>query len=64
MIKDKADGLMENIDVYQGKIAVLRKRLATLKSVYDRELEALDIIDHRAAADSFHIVRNFLDELI
>lgn len=63
VIKDKADGLVENFDVYQGKIGMLRKRLETLKGVYARELKALDIIDDRSVKDSFKVVRDFLDEL-
>ncbi len=63
VIKDKADGLLENISVYQNKIPVLRDRLKTLKRVYDIELKALDIIDRRIAKDALGIVDDFLDEL-
>jgi hypothetical protein len=63
VIKDKADGLLENISVYQNKIPVLRDRLKTLKRVYDIELKALDIIDHRIAKDALEVVLEFVDEL-
>jgi len=63
VIKDKADGLLENIAVYQNKLPVLRHRLKTLKQVYNIELKALDIIDRRIAKDAFEVVLNFVDEL-
>ena len=63
VIKDKADGLLENITVYEGRIDVLRKRLENLKRVFDIELKALDVVDHRSAEDSLRIVRDFLEEL-
>lgn len=63
VIKDKADGLLENIAVYQSKLPVLRDRLKTLKRVYDIELNALDIIDRRSTKDALEVVAEFVDEL-
>jgi len=63
VIKDEANNLMENISVYHGKVAVLRKRLEIVKRVYAAELKALDIIDHRSAHLALDIVRDFLDEV-
>jgi len=63
VIKDKADGLLENIAVYQNKIPVLRHRLKTLKQVYNIELKALDIIDRRIAKDALEVVLEFVNEL-
>jgi len=63
VIKDKADGLLENIAVYQSKVPVLRDRLKTLKRIYDIELKALDIIDRRIAKDALEVVMEFVDEL-
>jgi len=63
VIKDKADGLLENITVYQSKILALRGRLKTLRQVYDIELKALDIIDRSIAKDALEVVQEFVDEL-
>lgn len=63
VIKDKANGLLENITVFQSKLDVLRNRLDTLKPVYAIEMKALDIIDHRIEKDALDIVLEFVDEL-
>lgn len=64
VIKNKADGLLENIAVYQSKLDVLRNRLDILKRVYPIEMKALDIIDHRIEKDALDVVMAFVDELI
>ncbi len=63
VIKDKANGLLKNISVYQSKLDVLRNRLDMLKRVYPIELKALDIIDHRIEKDALDVVMEFVDEL-
>ncbi len=63
VIRNNADALMENIAVYQDKLDVLQHRLEAIKPVYEIELKALDIIDHRIAKESFDIVRNFINEV-
>lgn len=56
VIRNNADALMENIAVYQDKLDVLQHRLEAIKPVYEIELKALDILDHRIAKESFDIV--------
>jgi hypothetical protein len=63
VIRNNADALMENIAVYQDKLDVLQHRLEAIKPVYEIELKALDILDHRIAKESFDIVCNFIDEI-
>ena len=63
VIRNNADALMENIGVYENRLNVLQHRLEAIRPVYETELKALDIIDHRIAKDSFDIFRDFIDEV-
>lgn len=63
VIKHKPDALLENLDIFQSKIAVLQNRLHTLKKIYPIELKSLDIIDNQTAKNSLEIVQDFVNKL-